>query len=397
MSDEGGDDEAEQGVVRARLPGWTEWRCIEPRRCGDDQSSDHARRASEELGTYLLASLQMQNLLVLSGLGTSRYVDGPDMSELWTACVPNEPELASVFERLHYGQSEDEHNIETLLSRCDAWLQVRTDDEDVRKFRSEAVAKILELCRRPGASSKPLDAHRELLRRLARRRARDPRLQLFTTNYDRCFEAAAGTLGLVVVDGFSFSHPRRFDPRYFDYDVVSRNAGKDEALTFVPGLLRYYKLHGSVDWRLDAGGVVIDQDVAASDVALIYPASTKFRVSYQQPHLELTAHYLAALRQPNSCILVLGFGFNDEHLSQPIVSALESNPHLRSVVVSPDAEERMSTQDHPVWKKLTGLASGGTDVAFVGTTFEQFVRYIPDLRALSPAEKLARAVATVKE
>jgi hypothetical protein len=33
-----------------------------------------------------------------------------------------------------------------------------------------------------------LEAHKTVLHRLSRRRVRDPRLKVFTTNYDLCFE-----------------------------------------------------------------------------------------------------------------------------------------------------------------------------------------------------------------
>ena len=42
---------------------------------------------------------------------------------------------------------------------------------------------------------------------------------MFTTNYELCFERSASELGLVALDGFSFFEPRRFDPRYFEYDI----------------------------------------------------------------------------------------------------------------------------------------------------------------------------------
>ncbi len=383
--------------VRARIPGWDGWKAVTaaPAEEGEESSVDRAR---EQFNAYLLGSLQMQHLLILTGLGTSRHVDGPDMKDLWQACVGVEGEArpTAVLEAVKYGQDDGEQNIEELLSRCDALLQVDPESPGVAAFRSTALTKILDLCRQPGGDSARLEVHREFLRRLSRRRARDPRLKLFTTNYDRCFEVAAGELGLVVVDGFSFSDPRRFDPRFFDYDIVTRSSSSEDALALIPGLFRYYKLHGSVDWRLAGGGVVVDPEVEAQDAALIYPASTKFRISYQQPHLELTAQYLAALRQPNTCLIAVGFGFNDEHLSEPIIAALESNPHLRVVVVSPGGERKMEEgSGNEAWSKLTALAGRGADVGFVGASFEAFVSLIPDLRAMSPAEHLAHAVSRV--
>ena len=382
--------------VRALIPGWSLWDTVAPNASQHDgrDPQQGASRSNEEFRAFLLASLQMQNLLVLAGSGTSLSAGGPTMSDLWTACINADTAAAdAVFTTAQYGRAPGENSIEELLSRCDALLQF-THNAAINAFRVQSIAKLLSLCRVPGtAVPDSLGAHREFLKRLARRRARDTRLKIFTTNYDRCFELAAGELGLVAIDGFSFSQPRRFDPRFFDYDIVSRAAGNQDTSAYIPGVFQYYKLHGSVDWRLTGGSVVIDANVSTEDAALIYPASTKFKTSYQQPHLELMAQYLASLRQANTCLVVAGFGFNDRHLSEPILAALETNPHLRVIVVSPNAEQKMqATPIHDIWGRLTVLAHRGADVAFVGARFDDFVPLIPDLRALSPAERLARAV-----
>lgn len=78
------------------------------------------------------------------------------------------------------------------------------------------------------ATAEKLDSHRTFLHRLSRRRARDQRLKVFTTNYDLCFELAAGQLGGIALDGFSFSKPRHYDPRFFSYDIIRRPRTGDD-------------------------------------------------------------------------------------------------------------------------------------------------------------------------
>ncbi len=125
------------------------------------------------------------------------------------------------------------------------------------------------------------------LHRMSRRRVRDSRLKMFTTNYDLCFEKAAGNLGLVAIDGFSFAEPRQFDPRFFSYDIVRRPSFSDEAATPVPGVFQLYKLHGSVNWERDDGGIEVVAKPDSKKACLIYPARGKYQQSYIQPHLEL--------------------------------------------------------------------------------------------------------------
>jgi hypothetical protein len=217
---------ATDSPLKFRLPGATKWEEYGLTASHDDHDTS-VTAARERLSSFLTSSLQMQHLLVLAGSGTSFGVEGPKMAELWEKCIGASPsdEVKRILKALSYGTAREERDVEELLSRCDAFLSFNTD-AGIEKFRHEAITKILTRCREPG--SKPehdLGLHKEFLRRLARRRARDTRLRLFTTNYDLCFEKAAGELGLVALDGFSFSQPRRFDPRFFEYDIVHRGSG----------------------------------------------------------------------------------------------------------------------------------------------------------------------------
>lgn len=372
----------------------------------DEDTSDEVRRSSElreRLASLLLGALQMQNLAVLAGSGASLHAGGPSMTALWEAASPSEEVLKTVgFDSSDAGLGKD---IEALLSRCEGWLTIHGTSADacgVATFREKAIGAILNRCRAAGTAEGEVRAHVALLRKLARRRVRDSRLQVFTTNYDRCFELAAGELGMVVIDGFSFTEPRRYNARYFDMDVVQRGQGH-EGVALVPGVIQLLKLHGSVNWRkspgtstVGAAHISIDGNVSAEDACLIYPARTKYQLSFRQPHLELMARFWSTLRTPNTSLVVVGFGFNDDHLSAPILSALDANPSLRVVVVDPDSEDRLGSS-HTTWSALARLADEGVDVSFVAATFEQFVQLVPDLKALTPAERLARDVVRLVE
>jgi hypothetical protein len=181
-----------------------------------------AKTAKEELKNFLLSSLQMQHVVVLAGSGTSLgpVTKGPSMWTLWDYCVNATPETetaartvsqaaAKVIAEIGYDVDAEKENIEALLSRCEAYLQVKSS-ADVTTFITESKKVILEKCSKfiDPTDTNQLAAHRTFLHRLSRRRVRDSRLKLFTTNYDLCFETAAGRQGLVVLDGFSFTQPR---------------------------------------------------------------------------------------------------------------------------------------------------------------------------------------------
>jgi len=371
-----------------------------------------AKAARDELKTFLLSSLQMQHVVVLAGNGTSLgpVTNGPSMWALWDCCVNSNPgtggairtltaNAAKVIADISYDIVAGKENIESLLSRCDAFLQVK-DNKDVSDFLTASKKVILAKCSEfiDLANTNQLAAHRTFLHRLSRRRVRDSRLKLFTTNYDLCFETAAGRQGLVVLDGFSFTQPRHFDPRFFLYDIVRRPTTGDEVGAPLEGVFHIYKLHGSVNWsRTGDGEIEVVEKPTPESACLIYPANGKYQQSYIQPHLELVSQYFSVLREPNTCLIVTGCGFNDDHLSEPILAAVRTNPHLRVIIVNPMADDLTARPivENKYWERLFGLAKQGEDVWLINATFGDFARMIPDLKSLTPAQRLTRDIKTL--
>jgi hypothetical protein len=395
-------------------PEFSEWRelSLNLDSAADDEERKRlvgaAKAAKEELKAVLLTSLQMQHVAVLAGSGTSLgdTVGGPSMWTLWDFCVNKNSgsgkavrqltdEATKVISDVGFNIKAEGENIEALLSRCDAYLQIR-ESAVVTAFVTASKKTILQKCTEfiDTTNHQQLAAHRTFLHRMSRRRARDSRLKLFTTNYDLCFENAAGKQGLVVLDGFSFSEPRHFDPRFFLYDIVRRPITGDEIGTPLEGVFHLYKLHGSVNWsRKSDREIEVDPDPGPEAAALIYPANGKYQQSYIQPHLELISQYLASLREPNTCLIVAGFGFNDDHLSEPILAAVRTNPHLRLIVVNPSAEELAGKSE--VWKTILELAAQGEDVWLINASFSEFAEMIPDLKSLTPAQRLSKEIKSI--
>lgn len=395
--------------------GFTAWKHLAPRLkegASDEdklKESSRVKAAQEELKQVLLTSLQMQHVVVLAGSGTSLGpTKGPSMWNLWDYCVNSNPgthkdertpteKAAAVIAKVEYKVVPSKENIEELLSLCEAYLQVHASETLVEEFLTESKKTILNKCTEfiDPTNEKQLEAHRTFVHRLSRRRVRDSRLKVFTTNYDRCFELAASRQGIVVVDGFSFTEPRHFDPRFFQYDIVRRPTTGDEVGTPLEGVFHLYKLHGSVNWqRVSDDDIEIVPDPTPDKACLIYPAKGKYQQSYVQPHLELISQYLSVLREPNTCLIVVGFGFNDNHLSEPILSAVRTNPHLRLVIVNPSADDLTDKpkEKNKYWDELFSFAKQNGDVWFVNSYFGDFAERIPDLKSLTPAEQLSRQI-----
>lgn len=372
----------------------------------NEEEKSKVEQNKQHINDVLLKSLQLPNLSFFAGSGTSlAEVNGPSMWDLWQKSMLKSPnadkedddfgkfatEASATLDKVKY--TELEHpNIEHFLSQCDAYL-LFNEDEEVDSFLNQVKKNILHECSSfIDTEQSDISCYQSLLQKLARRRVRDPRLKVFTTNYDMCFETAASDLGMMIVDGFSYTRNRKFDGKYFNYDVVRRESDNHE---FVEGIIQLYKLHGSVSWERKGSSVYETSAPSPENAVLIYPAKGKYQQAFIQPHLELLSRFLESLRQPNSCLIMAGFGFNDDHLSEPIISSIKSNPSLKLIIADYKAASNInnpSEETSPYWKELSELASQGYDIHFINGSFSDFVSIIPHLRALTPADQLAKAV-----
>lgn len=394
------ESKASTGQLKFKAPAYEEW-CALPVDGQDKDQQEKTKAARDILKETLLTSLQMQNVVVLAGSGTSLgQVGGPSMKGLWDAAIGNPPNQDAIetAKKINYDLHVPTPNIEEFLSKSEAYLQVK-DDTDVKSFVNSCKRVILEKCSTFLNVGK-LETHKTFIHRLSRRRVRDPRLKVFTTNYDLCFEQAASALGGVVIDGFSFTPPRQYDPRYFGYDIIRRSRASEDQGNYLEGVFLLYKLHGSVNWARDTNGLIQEKINPSPDEAcLIYPARGKYQQSFLQPHLESMSQYLAALREPNTCLFAIGFGFNDDHLSEPLLAAVRSNPHLRLIIADPGIIDRESegTKANPYWQNFFTLAKNGEDIWFINASFQDFAKLVPDLKSLTPADRLMKTIQSITE
>lgn len=342
----------------------------------------------DRLRADLRDTLNSQNLIVLTGLGTSLCVveDGkrlaPTMGDLWAAAREKagarfEKVLTAVKYREAAGAIE---NIELLLSRCQMAAQL-LDNADIKTFISDTEALIEQKVNflKP---DRRLETHEAFLRKLARRPGGRPRLKLFTTNYDMCFEQAAAAASFISVDGFSLLSPHSFDATYFDLDFVRKIPGKDTTEP-ISNVFHLLKLHGSLNWRQSKDEKRTFRSSGDGKPVIIYPRDSKFETSYKQPFLEMMARFQAALREPNTGFLVCGFGFNDAHLAEPITTALRSNVSLKIIVADPCIEKSQS----PAMKWLQDLVQKDDHrITLLEAGFESLVSLIPDLVSKTEAE-----------
>lgn len=351
---------------------------------------------TDQLRQSLIEFLRSPNLIVLTGLGTSLCIKddsgkklAPTMRNLWDTIEERvKPEVFTEICTLvrhrtktdpDTGEKTFVADIELLLSKCLVFQQYRPSPK-VRKFIRQAEAVIVELCDFLDEDS-TLAVHEAFLRKIGRRPTRHPRTKLFTTNYDTAFETAASRIHFTVVDGFSHTMPQEFDSGYFAYDLVRRD-DDGSVPNFIPNVFQLYKLHGSIDWQQDGDRIV--KRVSPEKPVLIYPRHSKFELSYESPFLDLMSRFQGSLRQTETSLLVIGFGFNDKHLTQPILSAIRSNVGLRTLVVSPSLE---GSENDAVALIENLISAGDSRLGLVAATFEEFVPFLPDLVSETEEER----------
>jgi len=343
-----------------------------------------------QLLTNLLLS---ENLLVLCGLGSSMYLKNskgkriaPTMKALWDeAKMAAKDNFQAILDKVHYKiPGKQDGNIEDLLSHCQMVLQLEKDQR-VEDFVKSTERIIADKCRFPINGDCP-KVHESFLRKVARRSPRLPRTRIFTTNYDLCFEVAASHTQFITIDGFSHTFPQEFDGGYFSYDLVKREQDR-ETPDYITNVFHLYKLHGSVDWEKKDSRIEKKPDTTKP--CLIYPRQGKYQSSYDQPFGEMMARFQMALRQPNTGLLIIGFGFNDYHLVQPIMSAIQSNVSLRVMVSDPvlkESKERNDKRKSEIQDIEKLIKLGDPRLSLLTAKFEELVPIIPDLVAQTEEE-----------
>lgn len=346
---------------------------------------------------FLTQLLTSRHLAALAGLGTSRcIVDdqgqdlAPTMPDLWDAVKEaNTERFDEVLAKISWSSAAE--NVELLLSRCQMQQELTPNDE-LRAFIQEGEKAIASSCDFIDETV-DLGVHEAFLRKVARRSTKLPRTQIFTTNYDLAFEAAAAKIGFAVIDGFAASTPARFDPIVFERDQARRDiAGSNEPIDWVPNVVQLHKLHGSINW-VEVGGAV-ERTGPAERPVIVYPRSSKFEVSYQQPFLELMARFQSSLRRAGTGLIVAGSGFEDRHVTEPFMAAVRGNVGLNLVVVAPGLEEKVTGIIGGLQKLIE---AGDRRIALFAGSFEDAVRTLPDLVATMDEEKHTKRLDSIAD
>lgn len=337
-------------------------------------------------------SNHFENLVVLSGAGTSVGWGGKTMKELWDAVknklIGNTLEklckaIGFISETTDFANlKEEEKDLEKLLSRANiakefikkyryktAGGEEKEEDIDITDLVSKAESEIQKECRLVLQDKAP---HEQFLNKITNRKLKDPRVKLFTLNYDTLFEQAAVKGNFTIVDGFSFSNPRTLSGRNFDYDIVYREKSRiKEEESFIPKVFHLYKPHGSVNWELNKSNNNIVINDATTEPLMIYPKDSKYENSYEQPFFEMMSRFQQNLRNNNVLLVCVGFSFSDKHIVTAIKEAVTQNPSFRLLIIA------RTIRESDVMNWFIEKAKSQYNIIIVSEEFKDFSEHYP--------------------
>jgi hypothetical protein len=274
----------------------------------------------------------------LIGAGCSRCADKPLIGELTTKVLADvDASINAEFEGLK-GTGTRPPTIEDLINYLVRYQSIlRTlKDADKHALKPDWIDEALQVIKR-GIVTHIADAwvdssvHARFLQRVANRWSKTGR-DIFTLNYDTVIEATLDKLRYEYVDGFRGSRRAWFDPTVFD-----------ESSTCVPNF-RLHKLHGSVNWLRESNGHVRRAVVSTADditeTVVVYPSEQKYLQTQFGVYETLIGRFRLRLRAPNmnNCLVTLGYSFNDEHVNEAIIDAINATGSNLTVIafVGPD-------------------------------------------------------------
>lgn len=335
-----------------------------------DAAPENTRELRKQIEPWLSAVFQSEHLSLLLGNGLALGIasaagtEATDMKPLSFVCGHAdriEQATKTVAAKSIRGEAnfEDSLRVANELLRG---LEILGNREDSQQLRSEINRKLADFLESILESERSIhDAFMEgdeksrtaqnllisFLLSFASRTASRERLNIFTTNYDRLIEYGCDLVGLHVVDRFVGVLTPIFRASRLNIDLHYNPPGIRGEPRYLEGVIRLFKLHGSLDWRLEGKqirryGIPFGAPEDHSDIpkepldsVMIYPNAAKDMETSEYPYAELFRDFAAAICRPNSALVTYGYGFGDDHINRVIHGMLTMlSTHL--VIISYD-------------------------------------------------------------
>ncbi|MDT4737251.1 SIR2 family protein [Bradyrhizobium sp. WYCCWR 12699] len=264
----------------------------------------------------------------------------PNVAELTEICVKEIRKLDPDGEAKRFGLAYDAiekeikpphraANIEDILSCVRRKLHAIGATDTLSGLSSDDLGRLEKVIRatiaaqvNPDPTSFPAKLpHEDFVRWIARMPRSQP-IEIFTTNYDILVETALEAERVPAFDGFvGCNRP------FFSHDSLTRPESAPG-----PAWTRLWKIHGSINWRLDTigGRQRVVRTEPHNEGEMILPSHHKYDESRKQPYTALLDRLTRVLERDDAILFVCGYSFSDDHINAIIFDALEAKrrPHV---------------------------------------------------------------------
>ena len=233
--------------------------------------------------------------VIIWGSGATIPYSLPSMEDL-KGCLKSEIE-----------ELDKDANLEVTLGKIDDRNKVDTIKEIIR---SEVLKKNLECLKKSIQTPDYFEAIEKMIRKFYN--AHPQNINIVTTNYDCILEYALSQSDYNFTDGFTGRPLSKFNSEGFGTTKI----------------INLIKVHGSLNWFSDNNDNIFHLPCECKfdelKYAMIPPArGRKYQEAFKEPYRTLIGKSDEIIENANS-FLVIGFGFNDEHLTPKIDSKINT-------------------------------------------------------------------------
>ncbi len=377
----------------------------------------------KDLRVHIANLLRLENVGIFLGSGASVDAGGKTVPKVWDNFEEDYNDSVEKFQNFGFIEQQNNNppNVEELLDSLEIaridWKRRDPESQELIEFEADIAnlhrclleASILSPAKweNPDYKVDGLNHHIKLLQRtIGARQPGQPSPWIFTVNYDLAVEWAAETVGIHVHTGFLGIHNRIFSPQSFDLGFQNTQS-RGEA-RFGNNDVYLVKLHGSLTWHksneLDYRelaakeawpeiGKIIKGNGNLDDSIMVFPRASKYLQTTGYHAGELFRRFSDFLSRPQSCLLMFGYSFGDNHLNRIVKSAL-LNPTLQIVIFLPEIEQEINGFQCENLFITELLALESPRITFIGggekAYFDKAVKLFPDPALYDLAEKELR-------
>ena len=203
------------------------------------------------------------------------------------------------------------------------------------------------------------------------------KINIVTTNYDLFNEYSLESNRIVYSTGFENTLYRNFNVNSFKQRVVDDTNRYKDVWQPTSKEANLLKIHGSINWTSDESGQLIQKNLfkQSDEEIIIYPTMLKHRQTAQAPYSELFREFANVLQVPNTVLIVMGYGFPDEHINN-IISQNLKHQDFTLIVLGNKSENNMK-KFFDEFKTQDGFHLIGGDTSCDGVKAHYF-NYIVD-------------------